>query len=138
MSKPYILAAEDDEEDREIMGEVFKSVPCPAKIEFVEDGEELLQFLAGHPNDFPVLILTDLNMPRMNGTQLLATLKQDIRYKHIPVVVMSTSAWQEDVRLSYKAGANSFIPKPNDIKTWSHMLTTVCAYWFATALLPSS
>jgi CheY-like chemotaxis protein len=137
MNKLYILVAEDDEEDREIMGSVFSTLNCPAKMIFVEDGEKLLEHLATYAGAFPGLILTDLNMPRLNGKQVLKSLKEDSRYKHIPVVVFSTSAWREDVQVCYRAGASTFISKPDNIEGWADMLGNICSYWFHTALLPA-
>lgn len=138
MNKLYILVAEDDEEDREIMETVFSKLRCPAKMIFVEDGEQLLKHLAAYSGTFPGLILTDLNMPRLNGKQVLKFLKADTRYKHIPVVVFSTTAWQEDVQVCYTSGASTFISKPDNLEGWTDMLTNICSYWFHTALLPSA
>ncbi len=137
MNKLYILVAEDDEEDREIMEIVFSKLTCPAKMVFVENGEQLLAHLAAYGGAFEGLILTDLNMPRLNGKQVLKSLKEDTRYKHIPVVVFSTSAWGEDVQICYRAGASTFISKPDNMEGWTDMLTNICSYWFRTALLPS-
>ena len=137
MDRQYVLVAEDDEEDKEIMEIVFSKLICPAEMVFVEDGKQVLDYLKSYEGRFPSLILTDLNMPRMNGKQLLKSLKEDAQYKNILVVVFSTSTWQEDVNVCYKAGANTFISKPADIQGWGEMLKNICSYWFHTALLPT-
>lgn len=122
MSRPIaapILIADDDPDDRLLTREAFSESRLPNRVDFVQDGEELLDYLNHRPPyddaqryPLPGLILLDLNMPRMDGRATLHALKADAVLCRIPVVVFSTSCDEEDIRHSYAAGADSFISKP--------------------------
>lgn len=114
-----ILIADDDPDDCLLTREAFSECRLPNRVDFVQDGEELLDYLNHRPpyNDaqrypLPGLILLDLNMPRMDGRATLHALKADAVLCRIPVIVLSTSCDDEDIRRSYAAGADSFISKP--------------------------
>jgi CheY-like chemotaxis protein len=110
----------------------------------VADGEELMDYLhrrgryadpASSPE--PSLILLDLNMPRKDGREALMEIKSDARLKSIPVVILTTSKAEEDVRRLYELGANSFITKPATFQGLAEMLRTLSQYWFETVKLPT-
>jgi CheY-like chemotaxis protein len=109
-----ILMADDDPEDRMIMEESFNEIELAHVIHFVEDGEKLILWLdeveAG--TSLPSLIVLDLNMPRMNGTQTLKALKNNSRYKNIPVIIFSTSVNIIEMDECLKIGAVSYVVKP--------------------------
>ncbi|MNF29396.1 Response regulator receiver domain-containing protein [Pseudomonas linyingensis] len=114
-----ILIAEDDPDDRLLTREAFSESRPANRVDFVHDGEELLDYLNHRPpyDDSqryprPGLILLDLNMPRMDGREALRALKAEPRLRDIPVVMLSTSCDEEDIRRSYADGVNSFISKP--------------------------
>ncbi|MCM2318260.1 MAG: response regulator [Pseudomonas sp.] len=114
-----ILIAEDDPDDRLLTREAFSESRPANRVDFVHDGEELLDYLNHRPpyDDAqryprPSLILLDLNMPRMDGREALRALKAEPRLRDIPVVMLSTSCDEEDIRRSYADGVNSFISKP--------------------------
>ncbi|MND65062.1 Response regulator rcp1 [compost metagenome] len=114
-----ILIAEDDPDDRLLTREAFSESRPANRVDFVHDGEELLDYLNHRPpyDDAqryprPGLILLDLNMPRMDGREALRALKAEPRLRDIPVVMLSTSCDEEDIRRSYADGVNSFISKP--------------------------
>lgn len=114
-----ILMAEDDPDDRLFIEQAFRDLRISGKLHFVENGEELMNFLRrrGDYSDpevspRPVLILLDLNMPKKDGRQCLVEIKSDPALKSIPVVVWTTSNLEEDITRCYDAGADSFITKP--------------------------
>jgi CheY-like chemotaxis protein len=121
-----ILLADDDPEDRMIMAESFGEMNLSHVIHFVENGESLLEYLDSLQQPLPSLIVLDLNMPRMNGTQTLKSLKRDVRYRHIPVVIFSTSVNAIEMEECLKTGAISYIVKP---VTYKECVDTARAFY---------
>jgi len=112
-----ILIAEDDEEDRMIIQESFNEIRQNDIICFVNDGTGIFEHLLEKPaNDLPTLIILDLNMPRMNGTEVLRTLKSDKRYAHIPVIIFSTSVNGIERNTCLDLGAADYLTKPVSYK----------------------
>jgi CheY-like chemotaxis protein len=114
-----ILVADDDPEDCLLIKEAVKEGLLLNGLRFVEDGEELMDYLR-HEGGYkspsssprPGIILLDLNMPRKDGREALKEIKSDPDLKGIPVVVLTTSKAEEDILRSYNLGANSYITKP--------------------------
>lgn len=138
-----ILVADDDPDDREMTKEAFEANLLRNPVQFVEDGEALLDYLertgrfAGNDDTpMPGLILLDLNMPRKDGRETLAALKVHPRFKHIPVVVMTTSKAEIDVARSYDLGASSFITKPVTFDALVEVVGTFGKYWLEIVELP--
>lgn len=143
-AKPItILMADDDPDDRLLTADALKEARLINDIRFVENGEELLDYLR-HTGKFaapvdaprPGLILLDLNMPRMDGRTVLKELKQDNDLRTIPVVVLTTSKDDEDVYRSYDLGVNSYIVKPVTFEALVDILQTLEKYWFEIVELP--
>jgi len=144
MHRPLlILMAEDDADDRLLAREALFECPRTAELRFVEDGEELLDYL-GHSGKYsfpedaprPDLILLDLNMPRLDGREALRRIKSTEEFRRIPIVVMTTSNSPEDINLSYDAGANSFITKPLSFSELVELMKLVGNYWLESVALP--
>jgi len=135
-----VLMADDDEDDRLLTRDAFQECEAGVDLRFVEDGEELLEYLRGHgpwagcPR--PSLILLDLNMPRKDGREALAEIKANPSLRRIPVVVVSTSKAEEDVLRSYDLGVSSFISKPVTYESLLEMVRTLSHYWLRTVRLP--
>jgi CheY-like chemotaxis protein len=113
-----ILLVDDDPEDRAIMEEAIEMAPGKDSFWFAENGEDALSkletfYVAGH---LPCLIVLDLNMPRMNGTQTLSFLKADQRFRDIPVIIYSTSVNLMEKEKCMRLGAHSYIAKPISFK----------------------
>jgi CheY-like chemotaxis protein len=135
-----VLMADDDEDDRLLARDAFHESEVDVDLRFVEDGQELLEYLhgqgpwAGAPR--PSLILLDLNMPRKDGREALAAIKSSPALRRIPVVVISTSKAEEDVVRSYDLGVSSFISKPVTYESLLALVRTLSHYWFRTVRLP--
>ena len=138
-----ILMAEDDADDRMMTREAFTECRLGNPLQFVADGEELMDYLhrRGQFADevrypMPGLILLDLNMPRKDGREALREIKADPGLRDIPVVVLTTSKAEEDVANSYSAGANSFITKPVSFAALIEVVQTLGKYWLQIVDLP--
>ena len=109
-----ILLADDDAEDRSIIQEAMEMIDAGDAIRFAGDGEEALQILAKefNPSNPPCLIVLDLNMPKMNGTETLSQLKIDPRFNKVPVIIFSTSINTLEKDKCMRLGAHSYITKP--------------------------
>lgn len=109
-----ILMVDDDADDRDIIRFSMESINASDTICFAEDGEQALTILQDDVtlSPVPLLIVLDLNMPRMNGTETLRSLKQDERLKNIPVIIYSTSINPFEKEKCMELGAHSFITKP--------------------------
>jgi len=140
-----ILMADDDEDDRDLTRDALESASYIDHMRFVVDGQDLIDYLrragryaspeaAEHP--LPSIILLDLNMPRMDGREALAVIKTDRRLRHIPVVVLTTSRDEQDVRRAYDLGANSYITKPVTGSKLEIVLDRLGEYWSQIVTLP--
>lgn len=137
-----ILIAEDDADDRLLAQEALNESRLVNEVHFVEDGEELLDYLhhrgryATEPAPRPGVILLDLNMPRKDGREALIEIKENKDLRRIPVVVMTTSKAEEDILRSYDLGVNSFIIKPVTFEGLVEVMHTLGRYWFEIVELP--
>ncbi|MGM9508770.1 response regulator [Larkinella sp. GY13] len=135
-----ILIADDDADDRLLIEQAFRECNLTSELHFVEDGEELMNFLYQREPYAsalrPSLILLDLNMPRKNGIQALREIKANEQFRQIPVVVLTTSTAEEDILRTYDLGVSSYISKPFDFSTLLDITTTIKKYWIDTVSLP--
>jgi CheY-like chemotaxis protein len=148
MSEPLknsvtILMADDDPDDRRLTKEAFEESHLVNDLRFVEDGEELLDYLnrRGKYTDpdsapWPAILLLDLNMPRKDGREALEELKKDPRFRGIRVVVMTTSKAEEDVVRTYNLSATSYITKPVTFERLVEVIRTLGKYWLEIVELP--
>src|SRR5918993_1767230 len=118
MTVRTILLADDDAEDRAILKEAIEDISKETTLRVAENGEELLDLLDHeyHSGNVAVLIILDLNMPRLNGTETLSRLKSNHLYKDIPVVIYSTSINPLEKEKCMLLGAHSYITKPISYK----------------------
>ena len=138
-----ILVADDDADDRMLIEEAFDESETGNRIEFVKDGEELLEFLR-REGDYtsrteesdPGIILLDLNMPRKDGRVALKEIKEDPRLRQIPVIILTTSKADEDIIRTYQLGVSSFITKPKSFEELLNLVKVLNDYWVETVKLP--
>lgn len=137
-----VLLVDDDEADVKLTLRALRQNRVLNNIQVVRDGVEAMQFLhrkeefADAPR--PDLILLDLNMPRMDGREVLREIKSNPDLAKIPVVVLTTSNADEDIDHSYAAHANSFVTKPVDMEQFKKAILSVKDYWFAVVALPTN
>jgi CheY-like chemotaxis protein len=138
-----ILLAEDDPGDQELTRRALEQSLIRNELHIVEDGEEALNYLqrrgkyedpASSPK--PDLMLLDLNMPRMDGKQLLEQMRADPNLRRIPVVALTTSKQENDIIRTYDLGANSYIVKPVDMDQFVSAIKVLKDYWFQIVVLP--
>ena len=143
MNKIYILVAEDDADDRFLLETAFTENGFKGKLEFVENGVELLDYLrnlrtedatADHP--LPGFILLDLNMPKKDGREVLKEIKEDPRFKKIPVIVFTTTKNENEINRCYELGANTYVVKPVGFENLVKTIEDIRSYWFKTAQIP--
>ena len=131
-----ILLVEDNESDAELTLRVLKKNHVANKFHLVKDGEEALDFLfatgkfSGRDISLlPKLVILDINLPKVDGLEVLRRIKSDERTKSVPVVVLTSSKEQSDVIAGYKLGANSFIVKPVDFQKFMYTVNELGLYW---------
>jgi len=135
-----ILLVEDSPADVRLTREALKEAKVLNTLNVVEDGVAALAFLRKEGQyalrSNPDLILLDLNLPKKDGREVLAEIKQDENFKHIPVVVLTTSRAEEDVVRSYNLHANAYVTKPVDLKQFLEVIRAIEAFWLAVVTLP--
>ncbi len=122
LAKNLILYADDDSDDRTWVSEACKILNCSLKINFVENGRQVIDYLKSQVTALPSLIVLDLNMPEMDGRQTLQYLKSNPSYKKIPVAIVSTSAITIDKEFCKRLGASFYVTKPNMHAGWQGII----------------
>jgi two-component system, chemotaxis family, response regulator Rcp1 len=137
---PQILLVDDSEDDFMLAQEGFSEAGVKVQLHHVENGIECMDFLrrTGAYTDAPRadLILLDLNMPLMGGREVLGAMLVDPKLKHLPVIVMTTSAASEEVLNLYRLRCNAFMIKPTDFNEFVRQLRVLCDYWFTVIQRP--
>lgn len=133
----YILLVEDNDDDIELTKLAFKENKFANDIKVIKDGEDALNFLLRKGNDElevlgkPVFILLDINLPKVNGMDILTHLKKDAFIRHVPVIMLTTSQEDEDIIKSYELGANSYVRKPVNYQEFVKVINNLGIYWLA-------
>jgi len=135
-ARTILILADDDPDDRLLTREAFEEAGFAGTFQFVDDGQQLLDYLDTSRESLPGVILLDLNMPRMNGYEALSELKTDAALRRIPIIVLTTSNSSEDILRSYDLGVNSFITKPGSFGELKEVAKRVIDYWLGTVKLP--
>jgi len=137
-----VLLAEDDPADQELTRRAFEIGDGP-DLRIVEDGAAALDYLhrrgpfadpAASPR--PLLVILDLNMPRMGGREVLRQMRRHPWQRSVPVVILTTSDQQEDIATAYALGANSYVTKPLGLREFDRAVGALREYWFEIAQLP--
>lgn len=131
--KPTILLVDDSENDRFLMRAAFKMAKCDILLQEVHNGEEALAYLKGDGpygdrNQYPLpsVMLLDLNMPKMNGFDVLGWVRAQPVLKHLPISILTASIRSDDMVRSYDLGANSFLVKPSNLDALTAMMRCLC------------
>jgi CheY-like chemotaxis protein len=135
-----ILLVEDNPGDVRLTLEIFKEAKLANKITAVEDGVEAMAYLrreGRYANAArPDVILLDLNLPRMDGREVLEKIKRDEDLRSIPVVILTTSRAEEDILRSYNSHANCYITKPVDLGQFMKVVESIEDFWLTVVKLP--
>lgn len=135
-----VLLVEDSPADARLVQEAFKEWKMLNALHWVEDGAEALAYLRGQGKYVgmrrPDLVLLDLNLPKVDGRQVLQAMKEDPHLRSIPVVALTTSSDQRDVDACYQAGANAYVTKPIDFAGFFSALAALKLFWFSVVTLP--
>ncbi len=124
-----IFVVDDDPDDQELVTEALGMIEIRSVQEYFLDGQELMDRLVAEKAILPDLILLDLNMPRVDGRTALSRIKSNDKLRHLPIVILTTSRSEDDVRSCYRLGANSFITKPARFEELVSVMEKVCEYW---------
>jgi CheY-like chemotaxis protein len=130
MTKGPIIIVDDDIDDREIYAEVIRDMGIPNHIRFFGGGQEALQYLISTPEQ-PFVILSDINMPQMNGLEFKEKIQSDdfLRQKGIPFIFISTNAAPSAVKKAHLLSVQGYFMKPANITAIHDMLSKIFAYW---------
>jgi chemotaxis family two-component system response regulator Rcp1 len=136
----HILLVEDSRADAKIIERALREGEIAHRLTVIPDGRHALDYLFSLREDSagtdrqPDLILLDLNLPGLDGCQVLSQIKSDPDLRLIPVIVLTTSQRDEDILQTYQAGANTYIPKPAEYSRYRELVATLRDYWINTAL----
>ena len=137
-----MLLVEDNPADVELARLCLNETDLAHNLHVAEDGDAALAFLRRRPPyadaPRPALVLLDLNLPRRDGREVLAEIKNDEDLAAIPVVILTTSNSDRDILHAYKMHANSYITKPETFDKWVASFRSVREFWFRTVKLPHS
>ena len=130
-----ILLAEDDPLDAELTIQTLRSVPLMNEILHFKDGFELTQYLFRNapyeeiPFEEPLFIVLDIKMPRIDGLEALEIIRKNEQFKHIPIVMLTSSNQHVDIIKSYSIGVNAFVVKPVDLAEFNKAVKTLGLFW---------
>ena len=137
-----ILLAEDNPGDIRLTLEALKDIQLDDTLHVVRDGVEALAFLRQEGQcvtaPIPNLILLDLNMPKIDGYEVLTKIKSDQKLKRIPVVILTTSQAEQDIVRSYDLHANCYVIKPVDLDRFIEVIKAITEFWLAVVELPKT
>ncbi|HEX7022450.1 MAG TPA: response regulator [Trueperaceae bacterium] len=132
----FLLLVEDNQDDVDLTLRALRQHHVVNEVVVVRDGAEALdflfcrgQYLGREPSGLPQLVLLDINLPKLNGLEVLRRLRDDERTKFLPVVMLTTSKDDRDMAESYAGGANSYVQKPVDFAEFTHAVRQLGSYW---------
>ena len=143
-NKAVILHVEDDPNDVLLVGLAFRKAAVTASLQVVNDGEQAVQYLAGQGQfadrqkfPLPALVLLDLKLPRRSGLEVLAWLREQEDLRRLPVVMLTSSSQQADVKRAYDIGLNSYLVKPSLLEELVETMRRMSSYWLDLNVPPS-
>ncbi len=141
---PAILLVEDNPADQRLTQRALKRGSLDVKLIIVNDGQEAMDYLLGNEpfsnrtiHQIPDLILLDINMPRMDGFQVLKEIREHETLRTVPVIMLTTSSHERDVIESYQLGVNAYINKPVQIEEFIKAILRVEDFWLKLSILPT-
>jgi two-component system response regulator len=137
MKKQKILLVEDREDDIQLTLRAFTKCNLGNEIVVARDGQEAIDLLIDANRSLPSLVLLDLQLPKLNGIEVLKRIRANERTHNIPVVILTSSKQQEDVVQSYSNGANSYVRKPVNFQEFVEAVANLGLYWLVLNEAPS-
>lgn len=141
MQQARILLVEDNEGDIILTLKALEKANIHTAVDVVKDGEKALQFLrkegAYQEAETPSLILLDINLPKINGKEVLSIIKNTSHLRSIPVIMLTTSDAETDIQQSYYNHSNCYITKPGDFNTFMEVMQRAKDFWFSIVRLPN-
>ena len=138
MKSKTIVIVEDNPQDEALILRILRKNHLANEIDVVRDGQQALDYLfregefAQRPDALPAVVLLDINLPRINGIEVLSRLRAHPKTKSIPIVMLTSSDEECDRVSSYQNGANSFVRKPVDFAEFTKAVTNIGVYWLVT------
>jgi CheY-like chemotaxis protein len=138
MKPIHILLVEDNDGDILLTQEAFEEAKIKIRLSVVKDGSDAIAFLSGQHEvvELPDMILLDVNLPKINGHEVLKYIKKTDGIKRIPVIMLTTSSSPADINNSYDNYVNSYITKPIEVNNFFRVINTIKDFWFTTVRLP--
>jgi CheY-like chemotaxis protein len=141
MSLKTILLVEDNASDVDLTIRAFERAKIQAKLIVAEDGQQALDILLGNVQqnggrDLPALVLVDVNLPKMDGFEVLKAIRGNVFTHNLPVVFLTSSTEEKDMKQAYDLGANSYIRKPVDFHQFSSVIQGLGNYWLSINEIP--
>ncbi len=141
MDPIHILLVEDNEGDIVLTTEALDEGKVANSLSVVKDGWEAIQYLEQNEGyedaEEPNLVLLDINLPKVNGHEVLKHIKTSDSLKHIPVIMLTTSSDEVDINKSYKNHSNCYITKPVEVNKFIEVISTIENFWISIVQLPS-
>lgn len=133
---------EDDPGEQKILKMLIKNSGFSSLVKTIDNGEEAVEFFNSFPEASEIfrhihLIILDLNIPRINGIEVLRHIKANLSLRKTPVIILTTSNNESDIALAYECGASGYIRKPSTIEEYETSMQAVFNYWFRTCILPA-
>ena len=135
---PVILLVEDNPDEADLTRMALRRQGHSAAVQHLSDGQQALDYLyrrgrfEGRTGDDPKVVLLDLNMPVLDGFAVLQEVKTSATLRHLPVVVLTSSAEPSDLKRAYAAGSNAYVAKPTDFAAFLHSIRVLCDFWLTT------
>lgn len=131
-----ILIVEDNDMDLDFCMQAFEEHAIANPVIACRDGEQALQFIDAHPafdnQQFPLLVLLDLRLPKVDGIEVLRHARNHPVWKQVPIIILTTSRENGDISAAYEIGANSYIVKPVDFVSFAKVVKRIKLYWILT------
>ena len=141
MQPIHILLVEDNEGDILLTREAFEDAKIHVQLSVAKDGQQAIDFLnnvsACRHATMPDIMLLDVNIPKKNGHEVLKYIKEQDRYKHIPVIMLTTSSSEKDINLSYQNHVNCYITKPVAVEDFLTVVAAIENFWITIVKLPT-
>jgi len=138
MTRSLIALVEDNADDEALTIRALKQHGISDQIVVLRDGVEALAFFSDPNQPLPQLLLLDLNLPRLNGLELLQRLRADARTQLLPIVILTSSNEERDLVRGYRLGANSYVRKPVDFIQFSEVVNQLGLYWLVLNQVPGA